>query len=164
MEIRPGRPADVPLVLPLLDEQARIHTALQPSKFSYVPDFTAGYGRWMTKRADDPTSCFLVAEREPGTIVGFLIASVEDDIPIYSRQGFGFIHDMFVADGYRNEGLGRQMLVLAIEHFAKTGCTQVRLEVATGNDAAALLFERNGFTPVSQIMTLELPTMPAAGE
>ena len=35
-------------------------------------------------------------------LVGFLIATVEREIPIYRLHEFGFIHDLWVEPEYRN--------------------------------------------------------------
>ena len=58
------------------------------------------------------------------TLVAFLIGTVEKEIPIYRLDQFGFIHDVWVEPEYRNEGVGRQMTMLAIEKFRELGVKQ----------------------------------------
>jgi ribosomal protein S18 acetylase RimI-like enzyme len=112
------------------------------------------YRGWLTSRANDPRSVFLVAERE-GTLVAFLVGTVEREIPIYRLNEFGFIHDLWVESAYRNEGVGRQMTMLAIERFRAMGMKQIRLDVAMKNDAARNLFATCGFRNSTSEMLLE---------
>jgi ribosomal protein S18 acetylase RimI-like enzyme len=145
MTIRPATPEDVPAVIPMAERITALHEAWDPAKYARVDDVGRMYRSWLTSRArDDDGSVFLVAEQE-GTLVGFLVATVERDIPIYRTGRHGFIHDLWVEPAYRNEGVGRQMVMLAVERFTAIGVTQVRLETAAANDVARKLFEKCGF-------------------
>ena len=144
MTIRPASAADVPGVVPLVDRIAHLHEAWDPQRFDYKPNVGQMYANWLKSRANDPRSVFLVAERE-GKIVAFLIGTIEDTIPVYRLKETGYIHDLFVDDTYRNEGIGRQLTMLAVEKFRELGVKQVRLETATKNEAARKLFESCGF-------------------
>jgi ribosomal protein S18 acetylase RimI-like enzyme len=98
---------------------------------------------------------FLVAERQPGRLAGFLIGTVEREIPIYRLEEYGFIHDVWVEPEYRNEGLARQMVALAVERFTGIGMRQVRLDVLVSNEPALGLFEKCGFRTSIYEMLLE---------
>lgn len=156
MMIRPATPDDVPAVLPMVSQLAALHENWDPQRFDYKPHPEEMYNRWLRARATDPRSVFIVAEREPGRIVGFVIATVEGTIPIYRLAETGFMHDMWVEPLYRNEGIARQMTMLAIEKFREMGIKQIRLETATANDAARKLFESCGFRNSSIEMLLEI--------
>src|SRR5258708_25178324 len=113
MNLRPATPADVPAVLPMVAKICALHEAWDPDKYGFIPNVAERYRKWLTTRATDPRSAFLVAERpsaenEPAKLVGFLIGTVESEIPIYRLKEFGFIHDLWVEPDYRHEGLGRQ--------------------------------------------------------
>ena len=85
-----------------------------------------------------------------------IVGTIEKPIPIYRIEHLGFIHDLWVDEQYRNEGLGRQMTMLAIEKFREMGVTQVRLETAAANDVARKLFESCGFRTATVEMLVEL--------
>ena len=161
MDIRPATAADVPAVLPMVTKIAALHEGWDPAKYGYIPNVAERYRNWLTARASDPRSVFLIAERpasggEAAKVVGFLIATVEAEIPIYRVKEFGFIHDVWVEPDYRHEGLGRQLTMLAIERFRATGVPQIRLDTAEPNDAARALFASCGFRPSTVEMLLEL--------
>jgi ribosomal protein S18 acetylase RimI-like enzyme len=155
MKIRPAKPPDVPQVLPMVAKICALHESWDPAKYGFLPNPQDRYSRWLTSRCDDPRSVFLVAERE-SKIVAFLIGTIDDEIPIYRVRQYGFIHDLWVEDQYRHEGIARQMVMLAVEKFKAMGVTQVRLDTAAANDPARKLFASCGFRPSTTEMLLEL--------
>jgi ribosomal protein S18 acetylase RimI-like enzyme len=144
MLVRPATPADVPAVLPMVTAICAMHEAADPARYPMLPDVVQRYERWLPQRALDSRSVFLVAEEE-GRIAGFLIGTVERNIPIYRLEEFGFIHDMWVEPEFRRRGLARGLVLAAVERFRALGVTQVRLETAAGNEAARRLFASCGF-------------------
>ena len=156
MMIRPATPADVPLVIPMVSALAKLHEAWDPQRFDYKPGVAEMYDHWLRQRANDPRSVFLVAEREPGKLAGFVIATIEGTIPVYRLKETGFIHDMWVDPQYRNEGIGRQLTMLTIEKFREMGIRQVRLETAAANETARALFTSCGFRVSSVEMLVEV--------
>jgi ribosomal protein S18 acetylase RimI-like enzyme len=159
MRFRPAIPADVPHLIPMLLDQYSIHVAWDASKFAPVPGFEKGYAQWLARRADDPESVFLVAtagDADDAPPVGFLIGTVEDNIPIYRTPRYGYIHDLYVLTPYRNEGTARQLVTLALEKFRELGMTQVRCETAVQNPAAHALFEKCTFRKSAIEMLAEI--------
>ena len=163
MEIRPDRPSDVPAVLPIVERLAAFMAERDRAKYEPLAGVGDMYRGWLRGRATDPRSVFLVAERQPGHLAGFLVGTIEREIPIYRLTEYGFIHDLWVEEAYRNEGVARQMVTLAVERFRAIGVEQVRLDVLTGNARARALFEACGFRPAVVEMLLELddPGSPA---
>jgi ribosomal protein S18 acetylase RimI-like enzyme len=161
MNIRPATPQDVPAVAKMVDQLAALHERWDPARYDYKPHPSEMYRRWLTTRAGDPRSVFLVAEhdrllQDVPSVVGFLVGTIEKPIPIYRLENFGFIHDLWVEPDYRNEGLARQMTMLAIEKFREMGVNQVRLETAAANEPARKLFESCGFRIATMEMLTEL--------
>jgi ribosomal protein S18 acetylase RimI-like enzyme len=156
MEIRSARTDDVDAVLPMVGKICALHESWDPAKFDFVANVPEMYRGWLTARAGDPRSVFLVAA-VPQRLAGFLIGTVEGSIPIYRIKEFGFIHDLWVEEDYRHEGIGRQLAIAAVERFAAMGVKQVRLDTAAVNEAARLLFTTCGFRPSATEMLLELP-------
>jgi ribosomal protein S18 acetylase RimI-like enzyme len=156
MQLRPATPEDVPAVLPMVAQLAALHEQWDPQRYDYRPDVLEMYRRWLAARAEDLHSVFLVAERQPGRLVGFLIGTIEATIPIYRLRQIGYIHDVWIEPGYRNQGLGRQLIMLAIEKFRQLGMKQVRLETAPANEAARAMFRSCGFRVSSIEMLVEI--------
>src|SRR3954469_6045167 len=140
MEIRAATPEDVPAVLPMVKKLCELHRGWDPAKYSFLDGIEEMYRGWLTARAKDPRAVFLVADREGRGPVGFLIGTVEREIPIYKLSEYGFVHDLWVEPEYRNEGVARQMVMLAVERFRQIGVWQVRLDTAAPNEPARKLF------------------------
>jgi ribosomal protein S18 acetylase RimI-like enzyme len=161
MKIRPAVAADVPVVSRMVDKIAALHERWDPARYDYKPHPGELYRRWLAARAIDPESVFLVAEHERLVadvpfLVGFIVGTIEKPIPIYRIEKFGFIHDLWVEEEYRNEGLARQMTMLAVEKFRALGAPQVRLETAAANDPARKLFASCGFREATIEMLMEM--------
>jgi ribosomal protein S18 acetylase RimI-like enzyme len=162
MNIRPATAQDVPAVLPMVSSICALHESWDPAKYGFLPDPAQKYRQWLSARAADPDSVFLVAQLPAPSaegdvaLSGFLIATVDREIPIYRIDRFGFIHDLWVEPAYRNEGIGRQLVMFAIERFAQLGVGQVRLDTAAANEPARQLFAACGFRISTIEMLLEL--------
>jgi ribosomal protein S18 acetylase RimI-like enzyme len=159
MIVRPATIEDIAGVVPMVRKIAAFHQSLDTAKYTARNDVGDMYRSWLADRAGDSRSVFLMAGQDTGgqaALAGFLIATVEKEIPIYLLREFGLIHDLWVEEEYRNEGLARQMVTLAIERFTQIGVSQIRLHAAWANAPARTLFERCGFRPASVEMLLEL--------
>jgi len=152
MTIRPATVDDVDAIIPMVDRICQFHEQRDPVRFAYVPKAAEMYRGWLTERVTDPESVLLVADRGHGQLVGFLAAATQRELPIYRTGKIGFIHDVWVEEAYRNEGIARQMIMLALEHFAQIGIDQVRLDVLVSNGRAEALFRACGFRPSTMTM------------
>ena len=158
MEIRPATPEDVPAVVPMVERVCAFHEGLDPAKYGFRARPGEMYRGWLRSRARDPRSVFLVADAGHDVgLVGFLVATTESEIPIYRVSEFGFVHDLWVDQRYRHEGIARQMVTLAVERFRAIGVPQVRLDTAAENEAARGLFRSCGFRASTMEMLIELP-------
>jgi ribosomal protein S18 acetylase RimI-like enzyme len=158
MDIRRATPEDVPAVVPMVRKIAAMHQSLDPAKYTFRSDPGDMYRSWLINRADDDRSVFLVADAggSPSRLAGFLIGTVEREIPIYRIEQIGFIHDIWVEQNYRHEGIGRQLVTMATERFGQIGVPQVRCDTAWSNPAARALFTSCGFRPSIVEMIIEL--------
>lgn len=71
---------------------------------------------------------------------------VEDEVLIGSVACYGNeIDDLFVIDGYRHNGYGKQLLIWAMDHIASSGCDELILHVAEWNRSAVQMYKNEGF-------------------
>lgn len=154
MDIRPANYNDVPDILPMVASICALHQAWDEAKYNFKPNPQEHYRKWLIAQASNKRSVFLVAEDEAKNKkpVGFLIATVEREIPIYQLQEFAFIHDLWVEPEYRQAGIARQMVKMSIDRFKQMGVKQIRLDTANANEAARKLFAACGF----RISTIEM--------
>ncbi|MDF5729387.1 MAG: GNAT family N-acetyltransferase [Rhizonema sp. PD38] len=155
MLIRSATITDVPAILPMVTQICALHESWDSAKFGVLPHPEQRYEKWLTRLASQDRSVLLVAEDEL-RLVGFLAAVIEREIPIYRLQEFAFIHELWVEQEYRHQGIARQMVMLSIERFAQIGVKQIRLDTAEANEAARQLFASCGFRTDTREMLIEL--------
>ncbi len=155
IEVRPAVAADVPAILPMVQEVCKLHRGWDPAKYGYLPDVADRYALWLPERAVDPRSVLLVAD-DAGKLAGFIVGTVESEIPIYDIREFGFIHDMWIEPNYRRRGLAKRLVVEAVAKFRAMGMKQVRLDTAVPNQEARELFAKVGFRGCAVQMLREL--------
>jgi GNAT superfamily N-acetyltransferase len=76
--------------------------------------------------------------------IGYLAA-----VYVYSIEHAGLtaeIDEFYLQPGHRSGGLGRRLLGIAEEEFARVGCTNVSLQIGRTNGAARRFYERCGYT------------------
>ena len=164
--VRAATAADVPAVLPMVRAICELHAAMDPDRFGFRPDIVERYARWLPERAADPRSVFLVAETDasaaPARIVGYLVGTVEPEIPIYWIPESGWIHDVWVDPSFRARGAARALVHAAVQRFRGIGVARLRLETARANDAARAVFASCGFRHSTTEMLLSLTPPPRA--
>ncbi len=155
MIYRAATAEDVPQVQLLVKKICTLHQSWDAKRFGYKPCPEEIYRDWLVDRANDERSPFFVAERD-GRLVAYLVGSIEVEIPIYWITECGWIHDLWVDEEYRHEGIARQLLMLSVEVFKKAGASQVRLQTAEANDVGRQFFSSLGFRVCTREMLLEL--------
>lgn len=154
MNIREAEYADTDRLAPMILQAAAHQQLLDPQRYGLVDDLKTNYRRWFGKMAEDPRMTVLVAE-EDSQVLGFLIASVEKDPPIYKVGEFGVIHDMWVNEAYRNRGVGAGLVKAAQQKFESVGIKQIRVEAIAGDSVVHRLFESCGFRPCTSLLVYE---------
>jgi hypothetical protein len=70
---------------------------------------------------------------------------------IIDRNGMGAVQNLGVVPGHRDCGLGRALMLKALQGFQSAGLRHVFLEVTAQNDGAIRLYRRMGFQKVRTI-------------
>ncbi|MGM9973252.1 MAG: GNAT family N-acetyltransferase [Clostridiaceae bacterium] len=99
-----------------------------------------------------------VAETEEGRLIGAAWYRLYKD----DNKGFGYIGDntpelsIAVSQGYRNKGIGKELLEALIEAAEKKGFASLSLNVDSRNTSAVRLFEAQGFKVLSNKETSQI--------
>jgi ribosomal protein S18 acetylase RimI-like enzyme len=111
--------------------------------------------RWRKMRhvdddvARDAAGMF-VAEANDGSIVGFISTWCD------TEAGIGHIPNVVVAAGHRGQGLGRELLEHALQHFRNCGLTHAKIETLTQNAVGQGLYTSIGFREVARQIHLAM--------
>lgn len=161
MLIRTATPVDIPRLLPLIAEICALHEQWDAAKYGFLPHPERRYEGWLHRLINSQRDLCLVAEDTSehhttgSRLAGFLLATVEAEIPIYRVKEYGFIHDLWVEPEFRQTGIAKQLVQQTIAHFKQQGVAQIRLDTAAANETARQLFTGCGFRVSTIEMLLE---------
>ncbi len=160
--IRPATSSDQSALGPMGAALMRQHHAADPRRFLLTDKPEAGYGRFLVSQLADAGTLVMVAE-DAGEVVGYVFASIEGTSWRDLRGPCGFIHDVLVLEGVRQQGAGRMLVRAAIDWIHSKGMSQVVLWRMTQNVAAQSLFGSFGFRQTMTEMTLDQDGAPPQG-
>lgn len=105
--------------------------------------------RWLTARFRQPYSMGFVAEKD-GVVAGFLIGRIDDwesVPPVIESRRIGIIDAVYVADEFRRQGIGGQLIDRAIQTMREANAVAAETIYDAWNDASAQAWHRAGFAP-----------------
>ncbi len=154
---------ELPAVVEMCMAVEEQHERYWPLRWQRREGLPEGYLRWFTKRLHDPRMLIHVARvvardgAGAGTaIVGMILATIIEEIPIYTFKEYALVQDMAVRPEYRRRGIARRLLADAAAWARGQGLNQLRLMVAGQNPEARAAFEKAGFRATYQEMVLAL--------
>ncbi|MEN9819393.1 MAG: ribosomal protein S18-alanine N-acetyltransferase [Bacillota bacterium] len=109
-------------------------TILKIENLSFASPWTEAHFQYELK--ENPYAFMFVAEAE-GHVVGYI------DFWITFQQAQ--INNIAVIPALRHQGIGRVILMDAIQRIAKAGCETITLEVRVSNHIAQKLYAKHGF-------------------
>ena len=137
MEIKRIAAGDASLVIPLFDQYRVFYKQLSNPELAR---------QFITDRLVNNESVIFVAY-EPGDD-GVTATGFTQLYPTYSSARAAknwILNDLYVAPGYRQQGIGESLIKKAMEFAKENGSTYVQLETAIDNFPAQQLYERIGF-------------------
>ena len=94
--------------------------------------------------ARDPDGLFVAIDEEAGEVLGY-VSTWRD-----TAGGLGHIPNLVVSGTRRREGIGRQLLHRALDHFRASGLSHARIETLVQNEVGRTLYESLGFREVAR--------------
>lgn len=154
--IRAMTPADLPAVGQLAGKLVRMHHELDPQRFLHLANPEAGYARYLEGELKNDRVVLLVAERAADQgVVGYAYARLEPRDYNELLDACGKLHDVYVDDGARGQGLGEKLVREVVRRLTEKGAPRVVLMTAVQNEPAQRLFRRLGFGTTMLEMTRE---------
>ena len=140
--IRPAEALDLPAVITLWRQ-------LQDVNASYDPRLTLSSGAdawflgYLQGNLDNPNMAVYVAEAE-GRVVGYTFGQIMQR-PTLQSGDCGYIADLCVQDGWRRQGVGRQLHSRLRAWFTARGVTAVEVQVVRANPASQAFWRKMGY-------------------
>jgi ribosomal protein S18 acetylase RimI-like enzyme len=151
--IRRATTRDVREILPVWGELAGFHADLDPA-FTPSPHWPREYGAYLRTLISRDDALAVIA-RDEGQIIGYAIGRITALPPFFARRYRGYIHDVYVRNAYRRQGIARRMVQEILRWLRGRGVQLVELTVAANNDAVGF-WQRLGFRIYMHQMKLEL--------
>jgi GNAT superfamily N-acetyltransferase len=145
-DIRKATESDLPVIRKLLAEL--IH-AMHDTEGIDIGIALTTCGRLLS----DPDSHFLVATGD-GVPVAFINFAVRQTI--LHRSPSAVIDELVVAKEYQGKGIGRQLVLAAIEECKQFGCCEVEVSTEKTNGKARRFYKRCGFEEKGMLFELDL--------
>lgn len=155
IEIRRATRRDLPQVAALAGALVRQHREFDSKRFLFIENPEAGYRWWFGKELSNNKALILCA-RVDKKIVGYAYARLEPRDWNALLDAHGALHDLWVAEAARRQGIGTQLLERVLTELQARGAPRVILHTAVKNRAAQKLFAAVGFRQTMLEMTREL--------
>lgn len=147
--------ADLPAVGRFAGRLLRMHHDWDRARFLQPADPERGYVHYFTTQLASPDAILLVAEDDAG-LLGYVFARMEPRNFDELLDPCTKLHDIFVDDRARKNGVGEALLRATFREAARRGAPRVLLLTAAQNEAGQRLFKKVGFRTTMLEMTCEL--------
>ena len=142
--VRTGNSGDMHAFFPMLYTQLKERAEIDPGYFALRPDAPERFKRWIGPALQDPRHALVVAE-EDGALVGFLVATVEQDLPIFVNDEYALVRVVWVDPAHRGKGTACKMLDLAAKELGRFGLRQLRAHAAVAREIEKHVLKKAGF-------------------
>ncbi|MBE0431695.1 MAG: GNAT family N-acetyltransferase [Dehalococcoidia bacterium] len=149
MFIREAAQSDLPAIERLLEELIAAMVNAQ----GIDPATVAGNCR---DSLIDGSSHMLVADAG-GTLVGFINFATRQ--AILHRSPSGLVDELVVAESYRGRGIGRQLVLAAVERCRGLGCCELEVSTEKTNTRAREFYRKCGLEERGVLLELDLQSM-----
>ena len=95
-----------------------------------------------------------VADSGEGKLAGFLEASIRSFAEDCETDKVGYLEGWFVEDGYRQHGIGREMVAFAEKWARGHGCTEMASDAEIGNEVSLQAHTQLGYSETSRLIHL----------
>jgi GNAT superfamily N-acetyltransferase len=97
-----------------------------------------------------PNQTVFVAEDESGQLVGLL--SIGHQLTLWHAGPSALIQELVVDKAMRRKGVGRALILAAMQWAREVGCSEIGVSTEQDNLAAQAFYQRMGFTDISLLL------------
>lgn len=123
--------------LELIDEDEIMQLVEKQNKV-----FISGYSFEDLKKLKSENEWFSIAAKDKGQIVGNIIIIVKEN---ESNIKYGWVDDLFVSKEWRNQGIGKNLILIALEGLKALNIKESRLEAWSANKRALSVYNSAGY-------------------
>jgi GNAT superfamily N-acetyltransferase len=156
LEIRVARRNDYAAYNQLIMEVDTLHASEAPRYFQ-VPEPPGRDEDYFASFILDPRQIVFLAVQD-GQVLGQIHLELQQpgDLPILVKRVLVRVTDIAVAAGHRRQGIGHALMDQAKAWARAQGAEELSLSVFAFNQAAARMYEAEGFRTIRSVMALPL--------
>lgn len=143
MEITEATDNHIPEILDIWKEFMDFHKDIDP-RFARSENGHLNFEKHLRDVIGSEDAQALIA-LDKSHVVGYSIAEIGKDPPVFERQTHGLISDMAVKSNYRRQGIGAQMLSEIYKWFESRKIYRIELSVAARNQVGYSFWKKHGF-------------------
>lgn len=139
----------LPQVVPLWDELKKHHIEVAGA---FSPVFAMG--DWESRKADLQRKAFddklkVDLVTRGNELIAYAVSTI-------TEKGIGEIDSLCVKEQCRGQGIGKQLIQMALDWMQLEGAKSYTLRVVHGNDRAMSLYQSLGFSPIMHTLMIPL--------
>ncbi|WP_069806499.1 GNAT family N-acetyltransferase [Vulcanisaeta thermophila] len=152
--IREARESDVEKLVDLVVRLKRLNGEFDPL-FGARNDCAERAREYLSEAIHNADKHLVLVAEDNGKIVGVLKADIRERL-FYEPSREGAIVEFYVMPEYRRKGLGRSLLLRAIELLHERGAQLITAEFPSLNQIAINFYNKMGFRPLLSVYAKEM--------
>lgn len=123
---------------------------------NYVPGGASFFTGKLVKDAATKEGSIFVAEFNDnviGFIGGYIHKQTKEELKEIKKAKVGVISEFYIADNFRKQGVGRQLLQKMEDYFRSQNCTVINIELFALNSLARNFYSRHNYQDRSLIVS-----------
>jgi len=155
IRIRTAQACDIAALAEFGLALAQLHVEIDNRRFVLPNDGIRAFIEFFKNELERPETRLIIAE-EQMTPVGYAFVRMEPASIEALCEPSAWLHDIYVDPRFRGRGVGRQLVLAAIESAKQLGSSNLMLGVSPANVQARQFYERLGLRVTMFEMRLEL--------
>jgi ribosomal protein S18 acetylase RimI-like enzyme len=143
IRIRPAEIRDLATLAHFALALADVHVQVDDRRFVVPDGGEHAFFQFFSTELERPEAVLLVAEND-STPIGYAFIRMEPASIEGLCKSSAWLHDVYVDPLFRGRGVGRQLVLRAIESARQLGSSSLMLGVSPANTQARQLYERLG--------------------
>ena len=142
IQIRPAELLDLPAIITLWRVLQEINASYDP-RLTLNADAEAWFLGYLRDNLGNPNMAIYVAD-DGGSVVGYTFGQIMQR-PTLQSGDCGYIADVCIKDGWRRQGMGRQLHSRLKSWFLAHGITAIEVQVVRANPASQTFWRKMGY-------------------
>ncbi len=153
--IRKARFEDIDRIVELWMEMMRAHQRFEP-RLILAANAAGEYRKFVSHYIAHADSSIYVAERNNNEVVGYCLAFISQNLPMFEPETYGFISDLVVTEKQKRQGIGAALISQVKQWFQRRAVKNIQLQVYSHNTAGKQFWKKIGFENFFERLWLDL--------